>query len=286
MIKRLLTLLILILLPTAALAANGAVSAADPRAAEAGREMLRAGGSAADAALAMMLALTVVEPQSSGIGGGGFFVYHDASTGQPATIDGRETAPATATENRFLGADGRPLPFRDAFLGGHSVGVPGNIALAAKAHAKWGRLGWSRLFQPAINLAEKGYVVSPRLAGVIAQMAPLWQDMPAIQSIYFQDGRPKQAGEVIRNPALAATLKRVARQGPKAFYTGPIAQQISEAVSKAPKNAAPLTLADLAAYQAKDRPAVCVHYRIYKLCGMGPPSSNDGVPNPRLGRTL
>ena len=271
--KLFLSFFVLIFLPTAALAGKGAVSAADPRAAEAGREMLRAGGSAADAALAMMLALSVVDPQSSVIGGGGFFVYHDAITGQPATVDGRETAPAAATENRFLGADGRPLPFRDAFLGGHSVGVPGNIALAAKAHAKWGRLGWSRLFQPAINLAEKGYVVSPRLAGVIAQMAPLWRDVPAIQSIYFQDGRPKLAGEVIRNPALAATLKRVARRGPKAFYTGQIAHQISEVVSKAPKNAAPLTLADLAAYQAKDRPPVCVHYRIYKLCGMGPPSS-------------
>ena len=273
MTKRILALLLIFFLPAAALAGKGAVSAADPRAAAAGQEMLRAGGSAADAALAMMLALSVVEPQSSGIGGGGFLIYHDAKSSQPATIDGRETAPAAAHETRFLGPDGRPLPFRDAFLGGHSVGVPGNIALAAKAHAKWGRLGWARLFQPAIRLAEQGYAVTPRLAGVIAQMAPLWQNNPAIKAIYFQDGRPKLAGEVIRNPALAATLKHIARQGPKAFYTGRIAQQISDAVTNAPQNAVPLTRADIAGYQAKERPPVCVLYRVYKLCGMGPPSS-------------
>lgn len=273
MTKRILALFLIFFLPAAALAGQGAVSAADPRAAAAGQEMLRAGGSAADAALAMMLALSVVEPQSSGIGGGGFLVYHDVQSGQPATIDGRETAPAAAHESRFLGPDGRPLPFRDAFLGGHSVGVPGNIALAAKAHAKWGRLRWSRLFQPAIRLAEKGYDVTPRLAGVIAQMAPLWQNNPAIKAIYFQDGRPKMAGEVIRNPELAATLKHIARHGPKAFYTGRIAQQISDAVTNAPQNAAPLTRADIASYQAKDRPPVCIQYRVYKLCGMGPPSS-------------
>ncbi|MFM7027656.1 MAG: gamma-glutamyltransferase [Chakrabartia sp.] len=271
--KLFLSLLLFVLLPQAALAEKGAVSAADPRAAAAGQEILRQGGSAADAALAMMLALTVVEPQSSGIGGGGFFVYHDASTGAPATIDGRETAPAAVREDRFLGPDGRPMPFRDAFLGGHSVGVPGNIALAAKAHEKWGRLTWAQLFQPAIRLADQGYVVSPRLAGVIAQMDPLWQNLPAIKAIYFQDGRPKAAGDVIKNPDLAKTLRLIARKGPKAFYSGKIAQQISAAVSNAPENPVPLTRADLAAYQAKDRPPVCVLYRVYKLCGMGPPSS-------------
>ena len=271
--KLLLALTLLLLLPQPALAEKGAVSAADPRAAEAGQHILRQGGSAADAALAMMLALTVVEPQSSGIGGGGFFVYHDAKRGQPATIDGRETAPAALREDRFLKPDGTPLPFRDAFLGGHSVGVPGNIALAAKAHEKWGRLPWAQLFAPAIRLAEQGYVVTPRLAGVIAQMAPLWTGLDATKAIYFENGRPKTAGEVIRNPALAKTLRQIARQGPKAFYQGQIAKEIAAAVSNAPQNPAPLTRADLAGYQAKERPPVCVVYRIYKLCGMGPPSS-------------
>ena len=271
--KLLLALTLLLLLPQPALAEKGAVSAADPRAAEAGQHILRQGGSAADAALAMMLALTVVEPQSSGIGGGGFFVYHDAKRGQPATIDGRETAPAALREDRFLKLDGTPLPFRDAFLGGHSVGVPGNIALAAKAHEKWGRLPWAQLFAPAIRLAEQGYVVTPRLAGVIAQMAPLWTGLDATKAIYFENGRPKTAGEVIRNPALAKTLRQIARHGPKAFYQGQIAKEIAAAVSNAPQNPAPLTRADLAGYQAKERPPVCVLYRIYKLCGMGPPSS-------------
>lgn len=223
--KFLLSFLVLLSLPGAVFAQKGAVSAADPRAAEAGQQMLRAGGSATDAALAMMLALTVVEPQSSGIGGGSFLVHHEGKTGAIGTIDGRETAPAALKEDRFLGADGRPLPFRTAFLGGHSVGVPGNIALAAKAHEKWGRLKWAQLFGPAIRLAEQGYAVTPRLAGVIAQMAPFWSGMEATKAIYFQDGRPKVAGDVIRNPALANTLRQVARKGPKAFYAGKIAKR-------------------------------------------------------------
>jgi gamma-glutamyltranspeptidase/glutathione hydrolase len=271
--KKLILTLIFILLPTQAMAAGGAVSAADPRAAAAGQAMLRQGGTAADAALAMMLALSVVEPQSSGIGGGGFFVYHDAASGQPATIDGREKAPAATREDRFLQSNGQVMPFREAFVGGHSVGVPGNISLAAKAHAKWGKLKWATLFQPAIALAENGYVVTPRLAGTIAQMAPLWGKMEATKAIYFEDGRPKAAGDVIRNPALAQTLREIARKGPKAFYSGRIAREISHAVTHAPENAVPMTLADIAAYEAKERPPVCVTYRVYKLCGMGPPSS-------------
>lgn len=271
--KKLFLTFVLFLIPVQALAAGGAVSAADPRAAAAGQAMLRQGGTAADAALAMMLALSVVEPQSSGIGGGGFFVYHDAVTGAPATIDGREKAPAATREDRFLQPNGQVLPFRDAFLGGHSVGVPGNISLAAKAHAKWGKLKWATLFQPAIDLAEKGYVVTPRLAGTIAQMAPLWGKMEATKAIYFQDGRPKVAGDVVRNPALAQTLREIARKGPRAFYTGRIAREISRAVTNAPENPVPMTLADLAAYEAKERAPVCVTYRVYKLCGMGPPSS-------------
>ena len=271
--KLLLSVLLVFLSPTLAFAQKGAVTAAAPRAADAGGQMRRQGGSAADAAIAMMLALSVVEPQSSGIGGGGFFVYNDPKTGLPATIDGRETAPSATQEDRFMGPDGKPLPFRDAFLGGHSVGVPGNIALAAKAHKTWGKLKWSALFQPAIRLAEGGYVVTPRLAGVIKQVSPLWDGFDATKAIYFQDGRPKQAGETIRNPALAKLLRSVAKKGPSAFYKGQNARAIVAAVSKAPKNAAPMTLKDIASYEAKDRPAVCATYRVYRLCGMGPPSS-------------
>lgn len=271
--KIILGFVLFLLLPNAVLAEKGAVTAADPRAAEAGIAMLRQGGSAADAALAMMLALSVVEPQSSGIGGGGFFVYNDPKSGLPATIDGREKAPAATREDRFMGQDGKPLAFRDAFLGGHSVGVPGNISLAAKAHKKWGKLKWAKLFDPAIKLAEDGYVVTPRLAGAIALVAPLWDGFDATKAIYFQDGRPKQAGETIRNPSLAKLLRAVAKKGPSAFYSGQNARAIATAVSAAPKNAVPMTLKDIASYQAKDRDAVCTTYRVYKLCGMGPPSS-------------
>lgn len=271
--KIILSFVLFLLLPNAVFAERGAVSAADPRAAEAGIAMLRQGGTAADAALAMMLALSVVEPQSSGIGGGGFFIYNDPKTGLPATIDGRETAPAATREDRFMGPDGQPLGYRDAFLGGHSVGVPGNIALAAKAHKTWGKLKWAKLFDPAIKLAEDGYVVTPRLAGVIALVSPRWDGFDATKAIYFQDGRPKQAGDVVRNPELAKLLRAVAKKGPSAFYKGQNARAIAAAVSSAPKNAAPMTLKDIASYQVKDRAAVCTTYRIYKLCGMGPPSS-------------
>src|SRR5262245_5661904 len=163
MLNRVLLFLALLILPAVA-SAQGLVSAAEPRAAEAGREILRAGGSAADAAMAMMLALTVVEPQSSGIGGGGFLLYQDAKGGKLQTIDGRETAPSGATPQLFMTSDGKPLPFIQAFPGGYSVGVPGNIALMAQAHKKWGKLPWKRLFDPAIRLAEQGFTVSPRLA--------------------------------------------------------------------------------------------------------------------------
>src|SRR5688500_5563231 len=175
MLTRLLALLGLFFLHSQLLA-QGVVSAADPRGAEAGREMLRAGGSASDAAMAMMLALTVVEPQSSGIGGGGFLVHHDAGSGLIGTIDGREKAPASAGPTRFLDEAGKPLGFRAAFPGGISVGVPGNIRLMALAHQKWGRLPWAKLFEPAIRLAEQGFVVSPRLADTVARMGGLWAE--------------------------------------------------------------------------------------------------------------
>lgn len=248
------------------------VSAADPRASEAGAEMLRAGGSAADAAVATMLALTVVEPQSSGIGGGGFFVYRD-DKGEVTTIDGREVAPAAARATRFLGANGRAMGMDVAVPGGLSVGVPGSVALAAEVHRRHGRLPWAQLFAPAIRLARQGYTVSPWLAASLQGMERRWADFPQMRAIWFIDGRPARAGETIRNPALAATLELVARRGPSAFYTGPVARQIVAAVRSAPRNPGDMTEADLAAYRVAPRDALCTTYRAHRICTMGPPSS-------------
>ena len=257
----------------ALVAAKGTVSSADPRATDAGMEILRAGGSASDASMAMMLVLTVVEPQSSGIGGGGFLVHHDAKSKLVSTIDGRETAPSSAKPSMFLNPEGTPMRFRDAVPGGRSVGVPGNIALMAKAHKKWGKLKWAKLFDPAIRIAEDGYVITPRLANVIKSLSGLWTDFPETRAIYWQDGRPKQAGETVRNPTLAKLFRDVAKRGPKAFYTGQNAQAIVDAAGQSKRNPTVITKADIAAYKAKDRDAVCTTYRVYKLCGMGPPSS-------------
>jgi gamma-glutamyltranspeptidase / glutathione hydrolase len=257
----------------AAVSAKGTVSSADPRATEAGMEMLRAGGTATDASMAMMLALTVVEPQSSGIGGGGFIVHYDSKTKTTATIDGRETAPSSATPQLFLKEDGKPMGWRDAVPGGRSVGVPGNVALMAKAHQKWGKLKWAKLFDPAIRLAENGYVVTPRLADAMKSFNPLWKEFPATQAIYWQDGRPKVAGETVKNPELAALFRTLAKRGARAFYSGQNAQAIIDAAGKSVRNPTVITKADISGYRAKDRPAVCTTYRVYKVCGMGPPSS-------------
>ncbi len=256
-----------------ALAEGGVVSAADPRAAEAGQEILRAGGSAADAAMAMMLALTVVEPQSSGIGGGGFILYHDAKTGRIGTVDGREKAPASAKPDMFLNAEGKPLGFLQAFPGGKSVGVPGNIRLMERVHARWGKIGWGKIFQPAIKLAEEGYTVSGPTAGLLRAVAPLWKDFPAARAIYWNGDRPKSAGETVKNPALGAMLRRIAKGGARAFYTGQTGRAITAAVADSARSPTQLTAADLAAYKTVDRAAVCRPYRQYKVCGMGPPSS-------------
>ncbi len=254
-----------------AVAAGGVVSSADPRATEAGQEMLRAGGSAADAAMAMMLAITVVEPQSSGIGGGGFILYHDAKTGKIATIDGREKAPASARPDQFM-TDGKPTNYMKAFPGGLSTGVPGNIRLAARTHQRWGKLPWAKLFEPAIRLAE-GFEINRTLANALVQLAPVWKDFPAAQALYWQDGKPKPVGTMQRNPALAALLRKVAADGPEAFYTGAEGQAIVDAVAASVLNPTKLAMEDLAAYRPVDRNAVCALYRQYKVCGMGPPSS-------------
>jgi gamma-glutamyltranspeptidase/glutathione hydrolase len=253
--------------------AQGVVTSADPRATQAGQQILREGGSAADAAMAMMLALTVVEPQSSGIGGGGFLVHHDGKTGKMETIDGREKAPAAATPQRFLGADGKPMPFGQAFQGGKSVGVPGNIRLMALTHRKWGKLPWKALFAPAIKLAEDGYQVSKPLNDRISGMARIWDKFPEIAKQYTVDGQVPAVGSTMKNPALAAILRRIADEGPEAFYAGDNARAIVAAATGTTVNTSDMTTADLAAYQAKERPPVCGFYRTFKICGMGPPSS-------------
>lgn len=274
MIKRLLAALSLFVLAVPSLAvAQGVTSSADPRATEAGRAILADGGSAADAAMAMMLVLTLVEPQSSGVGGGGLLVYHDAASDSIATIDGRETAPAAAKPDRFLGPDGKPRPFMEVVPGGLSVGVPGNVRLMEMAHGKWGKLEWKALFQPAIRLAEEGYQVTPVLHNWLVRFDELWKDFPAARAIYYIDGKPAPVGATIRNPAYAALLRDMAARGPDAFYTGANARAISAAVAGSKRNPAQISAKDLAAYRAKDRPAVCTTYRVYKVCGMGPPSS-------------
>lgn len=272
--KFLFALVAIALLPQNAVANNvGVASSADPRVTEAGMEMLRQGGSAADAAMAMMLALTVVEPQSSGIGGGGFLLYQDSAKGVLSTINGRETAPAAAKPDRFVGPDGKPLGFLAAFQGGRSVGVPGNIALMAEAHKKWGKLPWAKLFKPAIRLSEKGFIVNKTLESRLQGIAPLWGNFDEARSLYWVDGKPLKAGAKFKNPKLAATMKLLAKKGPDAFYTGAIAGQIVDAVGKSKLNPGDMTMTDLAQYRAKEQQAVCAPYRVYVVCGMAPPSS-------------
>jgi gamma-glutamyltranspeptidase/glutathione hydrolase len=250
----------------------GLVSAADPRAAEAGAQMLRLGGSAVDASIATMLALTVVEPQSSGIGGGGFLVLGDAG-GNVSTIDGRETAPKAATPEWFF-VDGKPMSYGDAVPGGRSVGVPGNLRLAALVHNKHGKLSWRTLFQPAIRLAREGYQITPRMRASLTNAIRTGALDPDARALFYgADGQPLPEGTLVRNPALAATLETIAARGADSFYTGDNATLLATKVGTAPRNPAPMTTADLAAYKAVERPAVCGQYRQYRICGMGPPSS-------------
>ena len=254
-------------------ATRGVVSAADPRAAEAGAEMLRRGGSAADAAIATMLALTVVEPQSSGIGGGGFLV-HGGADGSIETLDGRETAPAAATPEWFLDDEGRPRPFLEAVLSGLSVGVPGNVRLAAEAHERHGKLAWAELFEPAIALARDGFAISERLHEFLVRARNRAALEAEGQGLFYDElGEPLPVGTVVRNPALAATFARLAKEGPEAFYGGDNATAIAVHVAAETPHPAGMTVADIAGYRVAERDAVCGDYRGYRICGMGPPSS-------------
>lgn len=247
-------------------------AAANPLAATAGRDILRAGGSATDAAIAIQLVLNLVEPQSSGIGGGAFFVHWDEAARKVTTLDGRETAPAAATPERFM-KGGKPMPFREAVVGGRSVGVPGTLKLLGEAHRRWGRLPWPDVVAPALKLAEEGFAISPRLNGLLAGERDLPKNPIAAAYFYEPDGKPKAVGTILKNPAFAATLRAIAASGAKAFYKGAVAEDIVATVSGHPSNPGDMTLADLAGYKVEEREPVCGSYRIWRLCGMGPPSS-------------
>ncbi len=262
------------------------VAAADPRAVEAGLEILREGGNAIDAAIAVHAVLGLVEPQSSGIGGGAFLVYYDHAKDTVTVFDGRETAPASATADLFI-KDGKVMDFLPAWQSGRSVGVPGQIALYKAAHDAAGRADWATLFAPAMRLAEEGFEVTPRLAALLAEPrlrgAIRLDDNPETAAYFYPDGQPLAAGSVRTNPAYAATLAAIAENGPAAFYTGSIAAEIVDAVNEGPDGGA-MTLEDLATYEVATRDAVCGELQSgYKICSAPPPSSGGVAQNMIMG---
>ncbi len=264
--------LVALLLPAAARAEpHEMVAAAHPLGVEAGLDVLRRGGTAIDAAVAVQMMLGVAEPQSSGVGGGGFLLYYDAKTRGITVYDGRETAPAGATPTMFQ-KDGKPLPFLQAVASGLSVGVPGAVALLEMAHQEHGKLPWADLFGSSIAVARKGFPVSPRLADWLAKMKHFADD-PAARAIYYKaDGTPKQVGDIVTNPDLADTMQRIATEGSRVLRAGPIAEAM---VARVHGHVRPGTLAlsDLAAYKPVKREPLCGPYRIWIVCGMPPPSS-------------
>ncbi len=252
-----------------------AVAAANPLAADAGLQVLRAGGSAVDAAVAVQMVLSLVEPQSSGIGGGAFMLHSSGS--KVEAFDGRETAPAGVDENLFMGADGKPLAFYDGVVGGRAVGVPGVVKMLEVAHKQYGRLPWAQLFIPAITLAENGFKVSPRLAMQLKNDAHLKKDPPAAAYYFKADGTSLEPGTLLKNPALADVLRQIAAKGASAMHEGSIAQAMVKKVQGHPTNPGKLSMSDLAGYQVKIREPICSDYSAahssYRLCGMPPPSS-------------
>ncbi|MGI9296844.1 MAG: gamma-glutamyltransferase [Gammaproteobacteria bacterium] len=251
------------------------IAAANPHAAAAGLEILKRGGSAADAAIAAQMVLNVVEPQSSGIGGGAFMLYWHAADESLHTFDGRETAPAAADENLFA-PGGEKMKWRDAVVGGRAVGAPGLLAMLETAHRKHGRLPWAELFAPAIQIAENGFAVSPRLSESIAnesEKGGLGRYAAARKYFFTAEGKPLPPGTILKNPELADTFRKIAAGGARAFYEGEIARAIVAAVRGAADNPGALSESDLQNYRAKTRPPVCLPYRKYKVCGMGPPTS-------------
>lgn len=248
------------------------VAAANPLATAAGLQVLQAGGSAVDAAVAVQMVLTLVEPQSSGIGGGAFLLHWDGHRVQ--AWDGRETAPAAADERLFLGADGKPVPFAQAMVGGRAVGVPGVVRMLQVAHRAHGRLPWAQLMQPAIGLAERGFAVSTRLHQQLAEEQALRADAQAAAYFYRADGSPHPVGTLLRNPALAAVLRRIATDGSDALHTGPVAVDIVRRVRSHASAPGRMVAADLAGYAAREREPLCTDWMAsYRVCGMPPPSS-------------
>jgi gamma-glutamyltranspeptidase/glutathione hydrolase len=257
--------------------ARDMAAAANPLAVDAGVAMLAKGGSAVDAAVAIQAMLTLVEPQSSGIGGGAFMLVWDPAARRLRAFDGRETAPAAATPDMFLGPDGKPLPFLKAVDGGLSVGTPGVIKLLEQVHREYGALPWAALFEPAITLAEQGFPISPRLHTMVAGTAERLCAQKAAAAYFLKPGtcEAKPEGELLKNPELAATLRAIAQGGAAAFYTGAIAEAMVDAVRTHPTNPGRLAMRDLAAYAPKERTPVCGEYRGYRLCGMPPPNSGS-----------
>jgi gamma-glutamyltranspeptidase / glutathione hydrolase len=249
------------------------VATANPHASRAAMQMLERGGSAVDAAVAAQMVLTLVEPQSSGIGGGAFLLHWDAQARRAVAWDGRETAPAAADERLFVGADGKPLPFFDAVVGGRSVGTPGAVRMLEAAHARHGRLPWATLFEPAIRLATDGFEVSPRLNTLLTSERHLKRDPVAARYFYDAEGKPWPVGHRLRNPELADTLTQLATRGSLALHAGPIARDIVAAVQNHPTNPGRLTERDLAFYAPIERTPLCTPYRRWVICGMPPPSS-------------
>ena len=249
------------------------VAAANPLAVEAGVKVLRAGGSAVDAAVAVQAVLGLVEPQSSGLGGGAFMVYYDARTKRVTGYDGRETAPAGATPDMFLGPEGRPLPFGEAVTSGRSTGVPGAIAMLALAQKEHGKKRWSDLFDDALTLSRDGFVVSPRLANYVS--GPV--KAPDVATYFTKpDGQRYKAGDILKNPAYAATIGRLAREGTDALYKGEIAADIAARIHQEPRPGS-MTVADLAAYRPKAAEALCRPYKVYVVCVPAPPSGGVGL---------
>ncbi len=252
-----------------------AVAAANPLATDAGYRVLKAGGSAIDAAIAVQMVLTLVEPQSSGIGGGAFLLH--AAGGQVEAFDGRETAPMAADEKLFLGADGKPLPFYEGVVGGRSVGTPGVVKMLELVHRQHGKLAWAQLFTPAIELADNGFKVSARLATLLKDEKYLKADAVAAAYFYQPDGTPLNVGSTLKNPALADVLRQIASQGSNALLTGKVARAIVTKVQSHPINPGKLATSDLAGYEPKKRNPICHDYNVlaktYVLCGMPPPSS-------------
>ena len=246
------------------------VAAANPLAVDAGYQIIKAGGSAVDAAIAVQLVLTLVEPQSSGIGGGSLLLVWDGK--RVSAVDGRETAPAAATDQLFM-RDGKPMAFYDGVVGGRSVGVPGTVRALALAHQRYGKLPWATLFEPAITLAEQGFIISPRLATLLQKDPYLAKDPDARAYFYLPDGSPRAAGSRLSNPALAGVLQTLAREGADAFYRGPLAEAMVAKVHQHPTNPGVLAAADLASYSAKLRDGLCFDYRQSEVCGFPTPSS-------------